>query len=868
MRKWIPVLLLCSLLLAALSPCALASDALLEISTAEEFLAFAENCRLDRYSSGLQVSLQEDLDLSELPFQGIPLFCGSFYGNGHTISGFSLSPEGETWGFFRYLAPGARVQELRLQGTVCASGAGQQIGGLVGYNQGYLINCSFTGQVSGSDAVGGLVGENAVTGVVESSYADGEVSGAHFVGGLAGKNYGVIRACSNRASVNATAAQNDLSLSDLTLDSLTGTEQATVATDLGGIAGISSGVLRNCENHGTVGYRNMGYNIGGIAGTQSGYITQCRNYGAVSGRKEVGGIVGQLEPAAVLDYDTDTIMILQDQLGTMTDLASHAMGNAYSGADQISGQIGSLRGQAQTARDAVDSLVPDREDPHLPSWDTVLAAQNTLASTMESMPRTLRGIVSSAGATLDTLGEDLQSLSGQLELMGQTVDGAEEHLGASLTDVSDRDSAGDYSGKIESCQNYAPIFADGNVGGIVGAIAVENDLDVSGDWQQVGDASLNFEGQLRAVVLSCSNHASVSGKKQNVGGIAGWQSLGLLRDCLNTGAVESSGTYVGGAAGRSLGYIRSCYVRCTLDGEGYVGGIAGSAAIVTHCYSQVLLPEQGMNRGAVLGERTDPLQEEQEPLAGNFYLAVDGNPGAIDSISYSGLAEPMEESAFLPMARLPEAFQTVTLSFVYPDGRVESLALPVGSSPALEVLPVLPPMEGSLGRWDGLELSAPCYFDRTFHGVYTPCPRVIESEQQDEAGRPLALAEGDFTASGWVQVEPCEVVPVGGDQLLAAWKVSTSPETHTLRLMVEDDGTDVRLLQVEGESTVPISYRREGSYLVFPCGEQELLLVLAAEEGSPLYWIIAAGGAVLLTVCLILLVRKLRKKKKAALKQP
>ena len=92
-----------------------------------------------------------------------------------------------------------------------------------------------------------------------------------------------------------------MELSDITIDSVTNSEAANTATDLGGIVGLSRGVIRECSNSGTVGYRNMGYNVGGIAGTQSGYIVDCRNDGAVQGRKDVGGIVGQLEPAVVLD---------------------------------------------------------------------------------------------------------------------------------------------------------------------------------------------------------------------------------------------------------------------------------------------------------------------------------------------------------------------------------------------------------------------------------------------------------------------------------------------------------------------------------------------------------------------------------------
>ena len=166
--------------------------------------------------------------------------------------------------------------------------------------------------------MGGIAGVNTVTGVIENCHSMGTVSGSHFVGGIAGENMGIIRDCANHAAVNTTPRQNSVQLPDINIDSLTNTEAANIATDIGGIAGISGGVIRKCENLGNVGYRQMGYNIGGIAGTQSGYITDCVNRGHIQGRKEVGGIVGQMEPAIVIAYSKDTLQILKGQLSELS----------------------------------------------------------------------------------------------------------------------------------------------------------------------------------------------------------------------------------------------------------------------------------------------------------------------------------------------------------------------------------------------------------------------------------------------------------------------------------------------------------------------------------------------------------------------
>ena len=79
---------------------------------------------------------------------------------------------------------------------------------------------------------------------------------------------------------------------------------------------------------------------------------------------------------------------------------------------------------------------------------------------------------------------------------------ASQNVGATFKDVSDSDTAKDLSGKVESCLNYGAVLGDRNVGGISGAMAMENDLDPEDDWQVNGDSSINVATELRAVLLS------------------------------------------------------------------------------------------------------------------------------------------------------------------------------------------------------------------------------------------------------------------------------------------------------------------------------------------------------------------------------
>lgn len=870
-------LLLCAVMLLGMAIPAYATESeesteivvtTLQIATAEEFLKFAENCRLDAYSQNLLVSLETDLDLSGYEFVGIPIFNGTFDGNHHKITGLRIKGDGSMQGLFRYLTADAIVNNLSVSGEVHPGGSRNEIGAIVGRNEGQILNCSFSGSLSGSDYIGGIAGTNAVTGIIENCQVGGDVHGDHFVGGIAGQNTGVIRNCTNHAAINTTPQQNSIEISDITMETLTNTESANTVTDIGGIAGISSGVIRGCDNYDDVGYQHMGYNIGGIVGTQSGYVVDCENHGNIQGRKEVGGIVGQMEPTSMIEYTEDALQILQGQLGTMSGLVNQASSNAQTNANNISGQIGVLQDQTQTARDAVDTLLPDPDNPEIPDPDTILAAQNTLSTTLNAMPGTLSNIASATQTTLYSLNRDLNAISGQISAMGQTLNNASENLGGTVTDISDKDTPELLTGKVEECTNFGNVLADLNAGGIAGAMAMENDLDILEDWEQSGEESLNFQSEIRAVILNCENQGTVTGKKQNVGGIAGWQSLGLVKGCTNAGFIDAENAdYAGGISGLSTGYIRSDYAKCEIFGKTYVGGIAGSGTIVTDCISMVQIRNAAEKKGAILGEAAESrTQEEEIPISGNIYPKLTRDMGAIDGISYSGLAEGMELNAFLALQNLPDMFRKVTVQFLFEDGATKQVELRPGSSLSANRIPAIPEKDGFTAKWDGLDQAdlSNVVCDLTFDAVYIPYSTTIQSEFTRENGLPLVLAEGAFTENAAVTVEEYEATPnlTEKETLLEAWNIQIPDGTDTIRFLLPDgvDTADLRILIQKADSTWnDTAFTMDGSYLVFTLSHGETAIALAKTTHSSAVIYAAAAGL----IAIILTVLYLRKQNKA-----
>lgn len=104
------------------APAALAAESTVTIKTAEDLAELSRNCTLDTWSQGKTVILKNDLDLHGVDFTPIPTFSGTFQGNGHTISGLTLTGSGNVRGLFRYIQTGATVQDLTVMGTIHPNG--------------------------------------------------------------------------------------------------------------------------------------------------------------------------------------------------------------------------------------------------------------------------------------------------------------------------------------------------------------------------------------------------------------------------------------------------------------------------------------------------------------------------------------------------------------------------------------------------------------------------------------------------------------------------------------------------------------------------------------------------------------------------
>ena len=420
-------LLLAAILILGLLPAGvLAAGEEIRISTAQELMELSDKCRLDSWSADKKVVLLCDIDLSGAEFQPIPSFGGTFDGAGYTVKGLQLL-DGRTGvgGLFRYIQSTGTVSNLNVEGVIDPGTNAESFGGIAGENSGSIVNCSFSGRVSGSSDIGGIVGLNTASGEIKSCRSLAIVSGEHYTGGIAGRNLGSIISCTNLGAVNTTNPELETGALDIDWEHLNSAENVNTHTDTGGIAGYSQGSLEFCVNRGNVGYPHVGYNVGGIAGRHAGYMVSCRNFGLVNGRKDVGGVVGQLVPSIELQFSSSGLNELQAEMDTLQGLLDDMIGDFQGTSDEISGILSDAGAYLESAGKSAGLL----GDALVGFVDGNIENVNNLADTAAAYALRL---AAAAGHAEDCLG----SISAAMEHLADFVS-ALERSGDEMAEILD-----------------------------------------------------------------------------------------------------------------------------------------------------------------------------------------------------------------------------------------------------------------------------------------------------------------------------------------------------------------------------------------------------------------------------------------------
>jgi len=246
-----------------------------------------------------------------VPIGSTTAYSGTFNGNGYTISNLFINlPATSDVGLFGQTS-GATIEHVGLT-NVNITGS-DEVGGLVGNNNSSPITDSYvTGNVTGGSFVGGFVGENSSSNIT-NSYATATISGGDNVGGFIGVNvsssitnsYASGSLTSSGGDTGGFAGVNDLG--GITNSYASVTINGGGGDDVGGLIGLNEGSISNSFASGNV--SGSGAEIGGFVGGNSSNISNSYATGSVSAPagSAVGGFVGANSSSITNSYSTGLV---------------------------------------------------------------------------------------------------------------------------------------------------------------------------------------------------------------------------------------------------------------------------------------------------------------------------------------------------------------------------------------------------------------------------------------------------------------------------------------------------------------------------------------------------------------------------------
>lgn len=437
----------------------------------------------------------------------------------------------------------------RVEGKGAAQDAAQEIGGLVGDNDGSILNGRNGGNVTGTTYVGGIVGTNredsTLTDIINdtsilikgSTYvggiagqnagrivdteasrtlSDGVVEGVEYVGGIAGKNTGYIENPHNNISLRI----NEDALKD-----------GKTAQYFGGVAGINEqkSTIGNATNLADVTAEGATY-VGGIVGYNKGTLLNLSgNRGNVIGANYVGGVAGINEHS-------------------LTDIDASNTGSVQALQGGAGGIFAVNHGDVTNSRLVNDAVVAGGADAGATGG---IFAENTANIGKTTLVN---------GMNAEVIG--LENVGGLIGTNEGTISGGRDA------------SNGYYKDQVYN-----------------------NGVIEAGTWYDK-----NGNHQIDAGEVT-------EGAGENIGGLVG-KNTGSVTAAYNTGAIKAKdSTYVGGIAGTNAGKIDQVFSSIftqdgnegQVEGKTAVGGLIGlntEKGIVTDAYTTSKAP----NGGSIAGE--------------------------------------------------------------------------------------------------------------------------------------------------------------------------------------------------------------------------------------------------------------------------
>lgn len=462
-------------------------------------------------------------------------FWGGFDGGGHTITGMTITGDGDYVGLFgecrNFTADSSYIKSVTVKGA----------------------------NISGHSHVGAIAGEGA--NISDCYSIENTICAAWCVGGICGSLTGNISGCYNSSSVSGNSTA-------------------------GGIMGSASsertvGVVEYCYNIGAVTVRQQDSSVGGITGASAHRynISNCLNCGKITGNgKNVGGIAGSTD---------SNYMNFIGNCYYNSDLNNAGVGEGENDkvipltTSQLCGALPEGFDSANWKEGSVDTSTAKTTQGRFGTATGTYINLTKVADIKETKtaPVPVYNYVTTNGNDWDTY--TLITTAEEFAAIGQdTANCNENYVLKNNIDVSrvELRSIGDpgtpYIGKFSG---------DGHTISHVD-MTKENDVYSSGLFAQIGYTQNQLSESGKVMLLAANG---VIASNAEAGGICGNLFVGEIYGCSFTGTVK--GAEAGGISGNAGQYtkISQCFFAGDVQGKYNAAGICGYSPfqVIDHCIS-------------------------------------------------------------------------------------------------------------------------------------------------------------------------------------------------------------------------------------------------------------------------------------------
>ena len=458
-------------------------------------------------------------------------FKGTLDGDGHSVSGIYVNSNEHYQGFVGYLGVNGIIQNIGVKESYVKGVF--STGGVCGQNDGLMINCYNSGNVTGSYYVGGVCGRSTGTdneySFLTNCYNTGKVTGHESVGGVCGLNtsHGPISNCYNIGSVTGS----------FKFGSVCGHNDHTV-TNCYYLEGTTDGIGIDFSGSGKVFAKSAEQ----FASGEVAWLLSTGKNGEIWGQNLT------FDPKD--DYPVLGGKKVYNNNGTYSNMAMDGDGfYLISTADELRLFASMVNGGQTSINGRLTADIVLNDTTNWTSWNESTTGLNTwtpIGSNRHQFTGTLDGDGHSVSGIYINSGTDYQGLVGFLG-SGGTL----QNVGVKTSYIKGGYSVGGLCGRnngtVTNCYNTGSVTGTGDYAG--------------------GLCGYNNSG----TVTNCYNTGSVSGN-WFVGGLCGDNS-GNVTNCYNTGSVAGN-EIVGGLCGRNGDTVTNCYNTGNVTGNGdHVGGL-------------------------------------------------------------------------------------------------------------------------------------------------------------------------------------------------------------------------------------------------------------------------------------------------------